>query len=314
MFYFQYIGKLLRRKKKEMEKTEYKLKQFLIFDFKVKKTMLEMNPRNINNPFDQEEMVKYIDKWDDILEDWEENFSKYTQDFDLSKNLIKYIKNIFTDYKKDFFNCKTNIDKITKWYEKNIIDVDASTLKLITSDCMAYTRKKDISKGTIKSINSINELLHLIHARIFNDECIYHNIPALEEKKLSNNESVYLRGEENKIARNIFASLPNELDVKTIDILSFSADSDIYMLVNGVGHATSIIIEKEDGKYYIRYTIPKLCNTDMINSLKGVDRVYDNAPIYSGTSGFFETNLNDIYFDLTTLISNIPSDKHLKLY
>lgn len=83
------------------------------------------------------------------------------------------------------------------------------------------------------------------------------------------------------------------------------SDDRVIMMVRDIGHALSIEIEKENDKYYIRYFIPKVCNIDMVNSLKGVKKVKkgDNY-----TVGIFETSLEKLPFDLVDFISKVPTD------
>ena len=76
-------------------------------------------------------------------------------------------------------------------------------------------------------------------------------------------------------------------------------------MIRDLGHALTIEIDIEDNKCMIRYFIPKICNIDMINSLKGVKKVKkgDNY-----TVGMFECTLEKLPFELVDFISKVPTD------
>lgn len=80
------------------------------------------------------------------------------------------------------------------------------------------------------------------------------------------------------------------------------------MMVRDRGHALSIEIEKENDKYYVKYFIPKICNIDMVNSLKGVNKVTRDSKY---TVGVFETDLERLPFEIINFISKVPMDNHM---
>lgn len=76
-------------------------------------------------------------------------------------------------------------------------------------------------------------------------------------------------------------------------------------MVRDRGHALSIEVDIENDKCMVRYHIPKICNTKMVNELKGVKEV-DNQSSY--TIGMFETKKELIGLEIYDLISNVPMD------
>ena len=77
-------------------------------------------------------------------------------------------------------------------------------------------------------------------------------------------------------------------------------------MIRDRGHALSIQIDISDqDNIYVDYYIPKICNIDMVNSLKGVRKVDEHSMF---TNGCFQTNINNLNIELFKFISMVPTD------
>ena len=83
-------------------------------------------------------------------------------------------------------------------------------------------------------------------------------------------------------------------------------------MTRGLGHATSIEFDRTDkGDIRVAYFIPKICNVDMVNSLKGINPIKPLTPVFAGARGRFYTPEESLDNDLSTLLKGIPSDADL---
>lgn len=164
-----------------------------------------------------------------------------------------------------------------------------------------------------QSAKSINEMLHLIHHSIVNDENILKGLPVLAE----NGAEVVLYGTEdtyNPIAEKIFDGLKgNEHNIA--DIVSMR--DRILMMVRDSGHALTMDIQKDaDGKYYVSYFIPKICNVDKVNCLPGVRRVAKKEGVSQAretTTGIFSVEGNqDVGAKVLDFIAMVPTDNDIE--
>jgi len=170
----------------------------------------------------------------------------------------------------------------------------------VGENCVGYKifRGVDLSKA-----KSLNEILHVVHQTIVNNEKNLSNLPKIDEKTNDNGASITLYGNLNELSSIIFNQFPQELSCGITDIVSLN--NSVIMMVRDRGHALSIEIEKENDKYYVKYFIPKINNIDMVNELKGVRKVNEDSKF---TTGIFETSIEALSYNLTNFISKVPTD------
>lgn len=138
-------------------------------------------------------------------------------------------------------------------------------------------------------VGSINELLHITHSSIINDERLLESMPIIGTKKNSFGYDITLYGEENEVSKRIFKNLPPDLDVGYTDIVSM--ESRTLMMVRDRGHALTIDIDASDkDNIDVRYFIPKICNLDMVKALPGIN---SSSITKNGASGFFVSKGED---------------------
>ena len=77
------------------------------------------------------------------------------------------------------------------------------------------------------------------------------------------------------------------------------------------GHALSIEVDIEGDKSMIRYFIPKVCNPVLVNELKGVNQVKQDAQFANGR---FEVATEDLPMELFDFIAKVPADKEMFVF
>lgn len=160
---------------------------------------------------------------------------------------------------------------------------------------------------SLKKAKTVCELLHIIHQTVINNETIYRKMPEIEFIEKEDDCRTTLYGEDTELARNIFRSFPQDILFSAADILSF--DGQFLIMVRGRGHALSIeVYPQSNGKYFVSYFIPKICDIDMVNNLKGVRPVSEKAVF---TSGEFITTRDKLPSELADFISKVPTDKDM---
>ena len=114
-------------------------------------------------------------------------------------------------------------------------------------------------------------------------------------------------GKENDLSRDLFNKYPVELDTGEVDILSF--DDHLLMMVRDVGHALSIDSTIENDNIRVSYFVPKSCNIEKVNKLKGVTKLDPlTSDMFSPTNGEFVCKKEDFTNEIIDFISNVPTD------
>ena len=179
-----------------------------------------------------------------------------------------------------------------------------SLVNEVGNNCVGYSMFNGIS---LEKGKSINEILHIVHQTIINDESNYKGLPIVSRKQNDEGYDITLYGNSEQVSNNIFNILPKNLSSGDIDIMSLS-DDKIIIMARDLGHALVVEIEKENEMYYVNYFIPKICNIDMVNNLKGVKKVTDES---NYTVGNFAANQNNLYLEVLNLLSSVPMDKDM---
>lgn len=282
-----------------MQENLDRIQNFFSWDLGIKKILYELQPQE-KDIYDKNSVVEYIDRLYEGLKDIKFYISKITDNY--FKNEKNYCLNFITALESELINLGYDYDKLNAFYRKFFAEMSESLVNEVGSNCIAYS----FSGVSLRSAKTINELLHVMHQTLINNENILQSMPKLASKENKNKEGITLYGIPNLTSKKIFDDMSIDLDCGTTDILSLN--DRIIMLVRDKGHALSIEIQKEDDKYYVDYFIPKICNVDMVNKLKGVKKVDDNSKY---TVGIFETTKENLTYNLNTFISMVPTDKDM---
>ena len=134
----------------------------------------------------------------------------------------------------------------------------------------------------------------------------------IEEKMVGeyDYEAYRLYGKDTEIARAIYDKLP---DGET-SIIEVSFAGHVLIMIRDRGHALSIDVQEENENCRVLYFIPKICNIEKVNKVKGVKKVTgDVSPIFGTTHGEFVCKQNEVGDELNSFIKSIPMDSDMVL-
>ena len=274
-----------------------KIQTFFKDDLEVKKILYNLLPQ-IQYQNNEELTMEYSDKLYRALQDIKYYILQMANLY--FPNEKKFCNDLFDVYEKELFKVGYDYNKLQKFYTVCFSNMREELVNEVGNNCVGYSINGGVpfSKAT-----SINELLHIMHQSVVNNNNILESMNKLGTKKNINGEDITLLGINNNVSNSIFVNFPQELDCGITDILSLN--DRIIMMIRDRGHALSIEIQKENDKYYVKYFIPKICNVKMVNELKGVKKVDNNSKY---TVGEFETNLESLNNELFNFISKVPTD------
>jgi len=293
---------LLEKENLEKEKLEA-LKHFMKIDLEIKNELMKLAPTSTDD-FDESTRIAYVDRVYERLKDFEYQFQSGLKGFKMGKNVDELIKNFFVKLKENIAigsfgkgTCQTIFQRFFSNMSKNLIED-------VKEKFVGYTGYGEEELSTlINEAGTINELLHICHSYIMNNERILGSITKLGEKKNDLGYPINLYGEKSEIAEVLFEKFPLDLAVGWTDIVSIQ--NQIIMMVRDRGHALTIDIDTSQDKPFVKYFIPKICNEDMVKLLPGVDK---NNLSGNGASGSFESEKQDFLEKLYGFIEKVPTD------
>ena len=285
---------------KEDEKFDA-LKYFFDVDMKIKEKLIDIIPTEMDD-FDEESRIECVDKLYDSLEDFEFYFTKITEKFEMSQEIKDSIKKYFDKARQNFLIKQYKPGMLKKIALEQFGDMDMKFVEEVKEKCFGYGMGIDF--GEIAShAKSVNELLHLMHSYITNNDEILQAMPILDVKKNKNNEEITLYGEQSEIAKQIFDAISPELDVGYTDIISMQ--DRILMMVRDRGHALTINIDTKEEDALIKYFVPKVCNEVKVKLLPGMNKNYITG---NGARGLIVANKEDVAETLVDFIERVPTD------
>lgn len=289
------------------EKNLRDLENFFDIDMKIKQAIIDLAP-NEDYRYNSDYLIEYSDKINSYFNEIEYYINKLTQSFDLNiyqegiKEKMKQIQERIQSSGSKFNNLK-------QIYTSCFTNMNNSIIENAKQNIYGYSINNDIS-GLINESKSINELLHVLHTYITNNDEILTSLPLV---KRNGQENVSLYGESNKVAEDIFNQFKNvdEEFSSGVDIVSLK--NRVLMMARDRGHALSISIDMNEGASLVTYLVPKICNVDKVNKLRGVHKVRQNADIRTATSGMFEIrDIDNISKEIFDFIQSVPMDNDIK--
>ena len=287
-----------------MENKLDKLKKFFDYNMKIKRVLYDSASNKYMDGYDTSYSIDYADKLHNAFEDIEYYMVTISNMF-LGEDYRRYIKALFAVYKDELFKCGSDFNKLRNFYEKFFSKINPALANEVRETCVGYYMFNS-GFGLLKKAKTVNELLHVMHAAIVNDENTYGNIPLIARRKNNNGKYIELVGVPNEIAKQIFGAFPNQIFSDRVNIMSFG--NKILLMVRDVGHALSIEIDIEDETCVVKYFIPKVCNYLMINKLKGVTPVRMDSKYAVGE---FVVPTNQIANAISNFVLGVPTDDHI---
>lgn len=286
-----------------MEDKYKNLEQFFKINLEIKNLMFKCAPSESDN-YNTDSRIKYGDKLYFAIEDIKDLFLIILKDLNLN-HLKKDILELFKNYQKELLKCNYSFKEMSSFYQKCFSNMDEALITKTKEELVGYYLFNSV-EAVISDAKSINELLHVFHSYVLNNENIYQSVPSLMERELLNGETITLRGKQNNIAKDLFINLPANLNLGITDIVAFQ--NKIIMMVRDLGHALTIEIDIDNDKCMVRYFIPKVCNYEMAKNLKGINEVKEDVRFANGQ---FLCNTNELSNELSTFLEKVPTDRYL---
>ena len=291
-----------------MEQENYNnLKQFIMTDFKIKKELVDMRPPLDTDAISIHVLLKYSNYLYDSLRYIIRELKKMIAPYDKDSLFSKRIDELSKKWIMEFINCKLDINRFHNYYQYIVTDMSLDIVDGVKREFSGYKIFKS-KKELLNKCKTINEMLHVMHTYIMNNEANLQSLNVLSSKQNDYGYPITLYGEESDIAKNLFNNFPCELNVGYTDIVSFGDIGKVMIMVRDRGHALSIELDYNDNDILVNYYIPKLCNIEMINKLPGVIKVDENSDIFDGTTGKFITTKDTLCDDLFKFIEMVPTD------
>lgn len=281
-----------------------KLQHFFSVDTKIKKEIYDIAPQSLNGYIDETSISEYTDKLNDSLIYILSELKCVALDvFGKESSIFNKVCYLEQDIKTNFYSCGFDIEKLKSFYQKYISNMEPSFIDDVKRSYIGYYFGGG-GVSPLKKASTINEILHLMHSRIINNEGLLQSIPLLNEKDNQHNNTISLRGIRNPMFEQLFMMFPTDLDCGITDMVIINEKTLIMMVIDR-GHALSIEVTLNKDNARIEYFIPKICNVEMVNKIPGVNKVNDDS---IGTTGTIEVEVKDLPTALFNFISMVPTD------
>lgn len=287
-----------------MNENYEKLDKFFKIDLKIKDLILKTKPNE--KIYDTSGAIKYVDNLIKELDTIKDYFFWVIDTYNMSPYLKDVINNSFNEYNEKLLNSNYDYDRLIRIYQECILKMTSGLDKELQKNLFGY----NINRKEVKSFEkckTINDYLHAFHFYIVNNEKIFHSMPIIDRKINKDDEPIILFGKENDLSRDLFNKYPVELGTGEVDILSF--DDHLLMMIRDVGHALSVDSTIENDNIRVSYFVPKSCNIEKVNKLKGVTKLDPlTSDMFSPTNGEFVCKKEDFTSEMIDFISNVPTD------
>lgn len=288
----------------DREKNTKLLMAFFKEDKYIKNQMIRLVPPS--DTFDEYVIEKYSNDLYDTLKDIFNDLIMFSNYF--SPYLTKSIESIKDRTLNNLAEAKLDINKLKKFYVENISDMSEELVSATKKDFKGYYFGG--SGESLKYMKTLNEVLHVLHSSIVNNNELYNSLNIIETKKLDEYVDLRFFGVDNELARSLYESFPEELNDCITDIVGLE-NNGAMMMVRDLGHALTIEFETIGDEIRVSYFIPKLCNKDMINQLPGVKKVDESVDMFDGTTGTFYTTKKSLVHDAYDFMKKVPTDSDI---
>lgn len=284
----------------EENKNFENIKKFFEYNVKIKDELIKAAP-DVNYS-DGDYTIMYVKKLDNALRNISMYFKMIFNSVGATEEEQKYVLSFLDNCRNYINNNPLSLNELELFYKNCISNMREELINKLNKECKGYYI---FSNASIKDGETVNEMLHIIHHRVVNNENYYSSMPVID-KKGEDQAAITLYGDENELARKIFSGIMSTKETYETSILSLSEDK-ILIMVRGAGHALTIEVEKdkENDDYMVRYFIPKVTNIELVNMLPGVRKVTEG---YRETSGKFTASNDEVAMKVCNFIVMVPRD------
>lgn len=279
-----------------------KIENFFKIDLIIKNLINNTFPNNAdrNNP---SEIISYVQKLNDTIDRIELLFLRIVRSFEFGSNIEEYIENTFKKYQQQVLECGYNYYRLEQTFIKMFTSMSPELVKKVNEEIIGYSCFIDL-EDILSQSTSINEILHVFHTYVVNNENILQSSMMQLEKGKTR-----LYGEKTPIATSIFDGLDNFMADSEKTILSIS-DNHIIIMLRDFGHATTLDINIDKENAWIDYFIPKVCNYLMVNSLPGIRKI-EEGTYFPTAKGMIVVKTADLAHYINDFIKKIPTDNEM---
>ena len=280
---------------------------FFKLDLKAKELLIKSKPNLYNS--------SEVDIYKDLLKNiylFRNIFRQMTSIY--GRELFNDIDEKLDEMINDIENCNYDINKMINEYENKFLSLSPELSKELYDNLYGYSLREYIP---LDKCNSINDILHLLHFALINDKNVYNSINIISSKERIEKEdnfeydaSIYYRGVENDISKDIYNNFSKDIDCDKTDIMSLP--NHTFIMVRGVGHALTIDVTEEGDNVRINYFIPKACNIEKVNKLPGVNKINNPDASLNPTTGEFVTSKENVGSTIANFVRMVPTDKDIE--
>lgn len=283
-----------------------KTKLFYEYNLKIKQALSDMCPDS-TYALDVNTLFKQIDKTSEKLEEIKEMFLTSCD------GRKEYIEEKFAEMQKQLSSV-TSFSALQSFYKNYIADINENFVKDVNNTISGFYIHHDTYETLYKKVNTLNEMLHLFHKEIENDDLLYENLPLVSETK-NDGTSALVYGVDSELSRKINDNLSTILGFNnsrsSIILVMSLDDNNAIAMLRDIGHATVIKFEKENDNISMNYFIPKITNRYMVNeNLKnfGYNKPKDDENFVTGN---FSAKSPNFAARLLLFVKNIPTDENI---
>ena len=283
---------------------------FFEHDMNIKQSFVDMAPAE-TYLYNRDYVITYFDHLYKTLEYLRSEFKEAAYNH-YHDQTIAYIDALFEQIMADLLTAGYDGDKLRKFYHDRITYMRPNFNAIVSQNLSGYYLFRNPAY-TIKQAKSLNELLHAMHANIVNNDALYDLAEEIASAKGTNNYELHMYGKDSQLARIIYdTALESGLMLADETLILSVNENKVLVMARGLGHATSFEFDMTDqGDIRVAYFIPKICDTRMVNALKGINQVSETAPVFSGATGRFYTTPLELHNDFSELLYGIPTDDDL---
>lgn len=269
------------------------IERFFNDDINIKKVISSLTPPNLIYANDNSSVFEYSTKLLNGLDEIKYYMTNMSLNMEMKNynSIIQKIKNI----QNQIINAGSNLNRLKDIYRIYFYDMNDELLKKVNENYFGYRIEKE---NLFPYTTSINEMLHVLHTDLVNDENLYKKFNLIKEDK-----NKKLCGQNTILANNIFENINIEKSDK-VHILSVN-NNKVLIMARDIGHALTIEITKENEQLFVNYFIPKICNIDKVNNLPGVNKITNEDKF---AKGMFIADINNIGYILNDFMNKVPTD------
>lgn len=271
-------------------------KNFFTMDMRTKEAIAKAAP-DMADLYDDDSRMRYLDGLSKEFSGFQYDFQKVAQEFRMGDAVLEATAKFFRRGGESFATGKTDVDAVRRVYDKRFLQMRDDLIENMQKryGYRVFWKPERI----IDQTESVNELLHVFHRSIMGNEDILQRVPARETRGM-----VSLRGEDGRLAKEVYDTIPEDLDIGETDIIS--VDDKMLMMVRDRAHALMIEAEpmkEHPGNVIVHYNLPKIINREMVEQLPGIGEISER-----NASGRFEVPEQGFGSQMAEFISWIPTD------